>query len=165
MIMMMGVVLLLVCIDTIMIAASTGKKTMGSPPRQSTKVGRWGKGGLFCARTSAGLWTNPLTLSHLRAMGSAARNETTSYIAGARAPAADPPNDTRLSEGAFPYMRQHANTIAKATNDWVFAAVPGLKNAARANYAGTPPPGDTWKQFGDFPWQPVQQHDRNWLQP
>jgi hypothetical protein len=95
-------------------------------------------------------------------MGSAARNETTTYIAGAPAPAADPPNDPRPPGGAFPYMRQHANTIAKATVDRVFAAVPGLKHAARANYSGIPPPEDTWNQIGDFPWQPVH---RDWLQP
>jgi hypothetical protein len=89
-------------------------------------------------------------------MGSAARNEFTSFIADARAPAAG---------GAFPYMmRQHANTIAKATVNGAFAAVPGLKNAARANFAGAPPPEETWKQIGDFPWQPVQ-HDRDWQQP
>jgi hypothetical protein len=157
----MGVALPLVFIDTI-ISTTTGKKTMGSPPRLLGEGGEVSEGGLFCARTSAGLWTNPLTLSHLRAMGSDARNETTSYIAGARPTAADPPNDPRPPGGAFPYMRQHANTIAKATVDRVFAAVPGLKNAARANYAGAPPPEDTWNQIGDFPWQPVH---RDWLQP
>ncbi len=58
-------------------------------------------------------------------------------------------------------MRQHANAIAKATVDGVFTAVPGLKNAARANYAGAQPPENTWNQIGDFPWQPVH---RVWLQ-
>ncbi len=105
-------------------------------------------------------------LSNLRAMGSATRNKTTSYIAdrspfAARAPAVDPPNDPRPPRGAFPYMRQHANTIAKATVDRVFAVVPCLKNASRANYAGAPPPENTWNQIGDFPWQPVH---RDWLQ-
>ncbi len=135
--MMMGVALPLVFIDTI-IATTTRKKTMGSPPRLLGKGGEVREGGLFCARTSAGLWTNPLTFSHLRAMGSAARNESTSYIAGARAPAADPPNDPRPPGGAFPHMRQHANTIAKATVDRVFAVVPCLNTNLSANYAGAP---------------------------
>ncbi len=159
--MMIGVALPLVFIDTI-IATTTRKKTMGSPPRLLGEGGKVREGGLFCARTSAGLWTTPLTLSNLRAMGSAARNETTSYIAGVRASAADPPNDPRPPGSAFPYMRQHANTIAKATVDWVFAAVPCLNTNLRANYAGALPPEDTWNQIGDFPWQPVQHRD--WLQ-
>ncbi len=100
-------------------------------------------------------------------MGSAARNETTSYIAdlspfAARAPAADPPNDPRPPGGAFPYMRQYANTIANATVDRVITVVPGLKSAVSANYAGAPPPKDTWNQIGDFPWQQVH---LDWLQP
>jgi hypothetical protein len=48
----------------------------------------------------------------------------------------------------FPYMRQHADAIAKATVDWVFAVVPGLdKNELRARFAGVTLPGSTWKPF------------------
>ncbi len=97
-------------------------------------------------------------------MGSAARNEAKSLFADARAPTANTPNDPRPPPGgAFPYMmRQHASTIAKATVNGVFAAVPGLRNATRANVAGAPPHEDTWKQIGVFPWQPEH---RDWLQP
>jgi hypothetical protein len=76
-----------------------------------------------------------------------------------------PPPAPRPPPGAFPfYMRQHANTIAKATVNGVFASVPGLKNAARANFAGALPPDleDTWNRIGNFPWQPGH---RNWQQP
>ena len=72
-----GVALPLVFIDTI---ATTGKKIMGLPQRLLGEGWEVREGGLFCARTSAWLWTNPLILTHLRAMGSAARIENVSYI-------------------------------------------------------------------------------------
>jgi hypothetical protein len=122
----------------------------------------------YCGQNSSSL-----TLSQLRAMGSAARSDATSLIADAppiiiirqttRAVPTSPPPSSG-SGGAFPYMmRQHANTIASAGVRGVFAAVPCLKGAARANFAGAPPPEDTWGRIGNVPWQPGG--DRGWLQP
>jgi hypothetical protein len=60
-------------------------------------------------------------------------------------PLTDWRNNARPPGGAFPYVRQHADTIAKATVDRVFAAVPGLNTNLRARFAGAPPPGSPWK--------------------
>jgi hypothetical protein len=49
--------------------------------------------------------------------------------------------NARPPGGAFPYMRQHADTIAKAIVDRVFAAVPGLNTNLSARFAGAPLPG------------------------
>jgi hypothetical protein len=49
-------------------------------------------------------------------------------------------NNARHPGGAFPFMRQHANTIATATVDQVFVAVPSLNTNLRARFAGEPPP-------------------------
>jgi hypothetical protein len=103
MIMMMGVALQLVFIDTI-ISTTTGKKALMDPGASLS--------------SSAGLWA-------------------------ARAP---PPltdwrnNSPPPPSGAFPYMRQHANTIAKVTVNGVFAAVPGLDAKLRARFSDPPPP-------------------------
>ncbi len=149
---------------------------MDSQPRRlfDEEEGRGGGEGLFCARTSAGLWTNPLTLPYLRAMGSAARNEGKAYFKDMRAPAPTANNNNNTPQndqprftlplpgrGGFPHMPQHDGTNARARVNGVFAAVPGLNSALRAKFAGASPDADTWSQIGNVPWpRPYAQQSR-----
>ncbi len=151
---------------------------MDSQPRRlfDEEEGRGGGEGLFCARTSARLWDDLLTSTHLRSIGSVALSEGKAYFKDMRAPAPTANNNNNTPQndqprftlpppgrGGFPHMPQHDGTNARARVNRAFAAVPGLNRALRANFAGAPPDPDTWGQIENVPWQPGG--DRGWLQP